>query len=83
MSLRALAIAAGSGRALLQQIDLIAANIANAQLAGYKRTRATFSDLAGGGVRLQSTDKLLDQGKLQSTQRELDLAIEGEGFLAS
>jgi len=76
MSLRALAIAAGSGRALLQQIDLIAANIANAQVAGYKRTRATFAD-----ARLQSTDKLLDQGKLQATQRELDLAIEGEGFL--
>ena len=76
MSLRALAIAAGGGRALLQQIDLIAANIANAQVAGYKRTRATFAD-----ARLQSTDKLLDQGKLQATQRELDLAIEGEGFL--
>lgn len=81
MSLRALALAAGSGRALLQQIDLIASNIANAQVAGYKRTRATFADLAGGGARLQSTDKLLDQGKLQATQRELDLAIEGEGFL--
>ena len=80
MSLRALAIAAGGGRALLQQIDLISANIAGAQLAGYKRTRATFADLVGGGVRLQSTEKLLDQGKLQATQRELDLAIEGEGF---
>jgi len=80
MSLRALAIAAGSGRALLQQIDLIAANIAGAQLAGFKRSRASFADLAGGGVRLQSTEKLLDQGKLQATQRELDLAIEGEGF---
>ena len=81
MSLRALAIAAGGGRALLHQIDLIAANIANAQVAGYKRTRATFADLVGGGVWLQSTEKLLDQGKLQATQRELDLAIEGEGFL--
>lgn len=81
MSLRALAIAAGGGRALLQQIDLIAANIANAQLAGYKRTRAAFADLDGGGVRLQSAEKLLDQGKLQATQRELDLAIEGDGFL--
>lgn len=80
MSLRALAIAAGGSRALLQQIDLISANIAGAQLAGYKRTRATFADLVGGGVRLQSTEKLLDQGKLQATQRELDLAIEGEGF---
>jgi len=81
MSLRALAIAAGGGRALLQQIDLLASNIANAQLAGYKRTRATFADLIGGGARLLSTEKLFDQGKLQPTQRELDLAIEGEGFL--
>jgi len=81
MSLRALAIAAGGGRALLHQIDLIAANIAGARIAGYKKTRASFADLAGGGVRLQSTEKLLDQGKLQDTQRELDLAVEGEGFL--
>lgn len=82
MSLRALAIAATGGRALLRQIDLIAGNIAHANTVGYKRTRATFADLPlGAGSRLQSTETLFEQGKLQATQRELDLAIEGEGFL--
>jgi flagellar basal-body rod protein FlgG len=81
MSIRALSIAAMGGRALLQQIDLLAANLANATTVGYKRSRATTADLAGGGVRLQSTDRLFEPGKLQPTQRELDLAVEGDGFL--
>jgi len=82
MSLRALSIAAGGGRALLHQIDVIAGNLANVNSVGYKRSRVTTADLPErAGVRLQSTEKLFDAGKLQATQRELDLAIEGEGFL--
>jgi flagellar basal-body rod protein FlgG len=82
MSIRALAIAATGGRALLQQIDLIAANLANANRVGYKRSRATFGDLLDrAGARLQSTSRLFDSGKLLATQRELDLAVDGDGFL--
>jgi flagellar basal-body rod protein FlgG len=86
MTLRALTIAASGGSALLHQIDTIAGNLANVNSAGYKRSRATFADLPysdafGSGVRLQSTEKLFEAGKLQATQRDLDLAIEGEGFL--
>jgi len=82
MSIRALAIAATGGRALLHQIDLIAGNLANVNSVGYKRSRATFADLLDrSGVRLQSTGRIFDAGKLQATQRELDLAVEGEGFL--
>jgi flagellar basal-body rod protein FlgG len=86
MTLRALSIAASGGSALLHQIDTIAGNLANVNSPGYKRSRATFADLPysgayGSGVRLQSTEKLFEAGKLQPTQRELDLAIEGEGFL--
>jgi flagellar basal-body rod protein FlgG len=81
MSIRALAIAATGGRAFLEQIDLIASNLANANSVGYKRSRATFADLFAGGVRLQSSGKLFEAGKLEATQRGLDLAIEGEGFL--
>src|SRR5438132_13363648 len=85
MSIRALTIAATGGRALLHRTALIAANLANAQTVGFKRSRATYSDLPyrdafGSGVRLQSTGTLFEPGKLQATQRELDLAIEGEGF---
>jgi flagellar basal-body rod protein FlgG len=82
MSIRALAIAATGGRALLQQIDLIAANLANANSVGYKRNRATFADLLDrAGARLQTTARMFDAGKLQATQRDLDLAVEGDGFL--
>ena len=71
MSLRALSIAAAGGRAYLQQIDLLSGNIANAETVGYKRTRAIGP----------TTETLFEQGKLRITQRELDLAVEGEGFL--
>ena len=71
MSLRALSIAAAGGRAYLQQIDLLSSNIANAETVGYKRTRAIGP----------TTETLFEQGKLRITQRELDLAVEGEGFL--
>src|SRR5689334_14011926 len=81
MSIRSLSIAAMGGRALLQQIDLLSANLANANTIGYKRSRATTAELLGGGVRIQSTERLFEAGKLQATQRELDLAVEGEGFL--
>ncbi|SRR5258706_10340648 len=76
MSLRALSIAAAGGRALQHQIDTIARNLANLNSPGYKRVRANASD----GARLLSTDTLFENGKLQATHRELDLAIEGEGF---
>jgi flagellar basal-body rod protein FlgG len=35
----------------------------------------------GTGVRLVSTEKLFEQGVLQATQRDFDLAIDGAGFL--
>src|SRR6185295_4532954 len=82
MSLRALSIAASGGRALLQQMDLLAANLANAQTIGFKRSRALAATLPGmDGVQMQAAEMLFDAGKLQATQKELDFAIEGEGFL--
>lgn len=81
MSLRALSIAASGGRALLQQIDLLAANLANAQTVGFKRSRALAATLPGmNGAQLPPAETLFEAGKLQPTQRELDLAIEGDGF---
>lgn len=81
MSLRALGIAATGGRALLRRIDVIAHNLAHVNDAGFHRSRVNVADLRGAGVQVQGAEKLFDSGKLQSTQRELDLAIEGEGFL--
>ncbi len=103
MALRALSIAATGGRAMMEQIDTIANNLANVNTTAYKKTRANFADLFyqqvhragfgeagrnqnptgeyfGSGVRLVSTEKIFEQGTLQNTNRDLDFAIEGEGF---
>ena len=45
MALRALSIAATGGRAMMDQVDTIANNLANVNTTAYKRTRANFSDL--------------------------------------
>ncbi len=86
MAFRALSIAATGGRAMMDRIDAIARNLSNAGTPAYKKTRANFADLLdreaqGAGVRLASVHKLFHPGVLRSTGRDLDLAIEGEGFL--
>ncbi len=95
MALRALSTAAAAGRALMHRIETIAHNIANAATPAYKRTRTEFTDLvcrrldgkdtpgfpSGAGVRVAADRKVFEQGSLQRTGADLDLAIDGEGFL--
>jgi flagellar basal-body rod protein FlgG len=71
MSLQALSIAAAGGDALLRRLDAISANLANAGVAGARRQRLTPD---------QVLETIFEPGPLASTSRELDLAIEGEGF---
>jgi flagellar basal-body rod protein FlgG len=87
--LRALSIAATGGRALLQRIDVHAHNLAHADTVGFKRSRVRFAELVartgpetpvGTGVRVLGTPALFEPGALQKTGRDLDLAIDGEGF---
>jgi flagellar hook protein FlgE len=70
-------------------ISVVGDNIANASTIGYKRERASFSDLLGGelgaqrlggGVRLGGTQTLWDQGAIQQTGNPLDVAISGGGM---
>lgn len=79
MALQALSIAATSGRALLDRIDTLAHNLANAQTVGFKRIQPVFAALEGG-VRIAGRDRLFTPGPLEATRRDLDFAIEGEGF---
>lgn len=94
MAFRALSTAASGGRALMTRIDTIADNLANVNTPAFKRVRANFSDMLtqrirmgsaevslGNGVKLVSTEKLFGQGALSKTERLLDVAIEGDGFL--
>lgn len=61
-------------------------NIANANTTGFKGSRAEFSDVfAGGtgigsGVQLSTVRQEFSQGSVNFTQRNLDLAISGQGF---
>ncbi len=67
-------------------ISSIANNIANAETIGYKRKLTTFSSLVagavGGGVTSTERSFVDAQGLVQSTGRDTDLAISGNGFFA-
>ncbi len=67
-------------------------NIANANTTGFKKSRAEFADVyaaslggvssttAGLGVRVTNVAQQFNQGNLNFTNNNLDLAISGEGF---
>ncbi len=77
-------------------VDSISNNIANINTIGYKRTRPTFASLfsqtiksgetstdpmqIGLGSILASTDTIMTQGTLISTDKSTDVALEGRGF---
>ncbi len=71
-----------------EAISVVGDNIANASTVGYKRNRASFSDMLGGvlntqrlggGVRLSGTQTMWEQGSVVQTGDALDLAIRGGG----
>lgn len=67
-------------------------NIANANTVGFKRSRSEFADVyatslggvsnttPGAGVRVANVAQQFNQGNLNFTDNNLDLAINGEGF---
>lgn len=87
---------AAAGMAAQQQrLDAVANDLANANTVGYKHQRVGFRDLlydspgrsAAGGVRTGHGAAAVDagrsweQGSLQRTDRGLDVAVQGEGFI--
>ncbi|WP_404472469.1 flagellar hook protein FlgE [Vreelandella venusta] len=60
-------------------------NIANSQTVGFKGSNVQFSDVyaqqVGLGTRVSATMQNFTQGNIESSGRNLDLAIAGEGFL--
>jgi flagellar basal-body rod protein FlgG len=88
---------AAAGMAAQQQrLDSLANDLANANTVGYKHTRIGFRDLlydapgrssaasvrTGHGAAAVDAGRSFQQGALQRTDRTLDVAIQGEGFLA-
>ncbi|MGH7729352.1 MAG: flagellar hook-basal body protein, partial [Vulcanimicrobiaceae bacterium] len=76
--------AAATGMAAEQQnLDLVAENLANADVAGFKGAQAIFSALGPGGelgTTVAAVRRLFSQGKLMKSGGPCDLAIEGPGF---
>jgi flagellar hook protein FlgE len=68
-------------------LGVISNNLANSQSVGFKSSRAEFADIfsnaqssPGNGVRVEAITQDFSQGTLAGTGRELDMAIDGEGF---
>jgi flagellar basal-body rod protein FlgG len=78
--------AAASGMAAQQtNLEVIADNLANADVAGFKGAAASFADVnAGGSLGLGTTTvgrhAIFAQGKLMKSGGPFDLAIDGAGF---
>lgn len=76
---------------LMQELQLVANNIANASTTGYKSDRAIFAEMiVGTGAETPSLSMgslaahnfQLEQGALDVTGATFDLAIQGDGFFA-
>jgi flagellar hook protein FlgE len=73
-------------------LNITSNNIANVNTTGFKESRAEFGDVfaasayglsknaIGAGVRLQAVAQQFGQGNIDFTGRNLDLAINGQGF---
>ena len=74
------------------QTDLstVSNNIANVGSYGFKKSRAQFGDIiassrttAGQGTRLKTIEQQFSQGGFETSSKELDLAIAGNGFFVT
>lgn len=72
-----------------QKLDVIGANVSNAQTVGFKETRSHFADLyinstgatqAGTGAVGVILQQQFGQGNLETSNNVLDMAINGKGF---
>jgi flagellar basal-body rod protein FlgG len=93
--LEGLNTAAAGMAAQQQRLDAVANDLANANTTGYKHERVGFRDLVytqtgrssaqgvrtGAGAAAVDAGRSFGQGVLQRTDRTLDVAIQGEGFL--
>ena len=79
-------LSAASGMAAQQHtLDVVADNLANADVVGFKSAEATFSQMGGGallGTASTGTRELFTPGKLMKSGGPFDVAIDGAGFFS-
>ncbi|SEK25083.1 flagellar hook protein FlgE [Ectothiorhodospira marina] len=78
--------------AATKDLEVTGHNVSNASTAGFKGSRAEFADVfalsytgvsnlaTGSGVQLSDVSQQFNQGDLEFTQNNLDLALNGRGF---
>jgi flagellar hook protein FlgE len=88
------AVALSGLNAAAKDLQVTGNNVANANTTGFKESRAEFSDVysasvfgvgktqAGSGVRVANVAQQFNQGSLNFTNNNLDLAVAGEGFFS-
>ncbi len=82
---RALYAAATGMAAQQQNLDVIADNLANADVMGFKNAQATFAQVGGDallGTASTGVRHVFAQGKLVRSGGPFDVAIDGSGFFA-
>ena len=83
---RALYAAATGMAAQQKNLEIVADNLANADVAGFKGAAETFTDIASRGGTLGTapagTHVMFTQGKLERSGGPFDVAIQGAGFFA-
>lgn len=71
-------------KASASSLDTIGNNISNSQTVGFKGARTEFVDMYAGatgiGTRVSGTSQDFSSGSIEQSSRELDLAINGNGF---
>jgi flagellar hook protein FlgE len=74
-------------KAAQTDLGVVSNNVANVGTVGFKKSRAQFGDIvaasrttAGQGTRLKKIEQQFTQGGFESSAKELDLAIAGQGF---
>jgi flagellar basal-body rod protein FlgG len=80
---RALYAAATGMAAEQQNLDVVADNLANADVPGFKAATATFASIGGEaplGTASTGTHRVFAQGKLIRSGGPFDVAIDGAGF---
>ncbi len=68
-----------------QNLDVVADNLANADVAGFKSAQAAFEAIgadASLGTASVGTHRIFSQGKLMKSGGPFDVAIDGRGFFA-
>lgn len=74
-------------KAAQTDLGVVSNNVANVGSVGFKKSRAQFGDIIasskttpGNGTRLKGIEQQFSQGGFETSARELDLAISGNGF---